>query len=277
MTVCIGALCADRNGRPATAVVVASDRMATLGGIIEFEHDVPKIKQISERVVSLTAGDALRGAQLAADIAARVPAGAVSVDAVGQEAVRAYVDRRRQQIETNYFTPRGLTMEAFYNVLQSRLLAQLAGMLDQQVSSFDYGVDMILAGVDDAGAHVYALRNPGALSNYAPIGFVAIGSGSLQAMQSMIGFRHTSTRSLMATVFSVYASKRRAEVAPGVGQSTDMAVITEDGLRFLAPGVLEQLTELYEEHERPVTEELKKRIRNLQLFPEETTNGQAEG
>src|SRR5512140_1703900 len=124
MTVCIGARCADRSGRPSAAAVVASDRMVPLGGLTEFEHGVSKIRQISERVLALTAGDALRGAQLAADIAARVPAGTVSVDLVGQQAVQAYVERRRQQIESNLFPPRGLTMESFYNVLQSRLRSQ---------------------------------------------------------------------------------------------------------------------------------------------------------
>ena len=272
MTVCIGALCANRSGQPARAAVVASDRMVTLGALTEFEHDVPKIRPVSDRVLALTAGDALRGAQLIEDVAGRLPAGGVSVDSVAQETVKSYVERRRQQIEVALFTPRGFTMEAFYNIYQNRLLPQLAGMLDQQAASFDFNVDALIAGVDDAGAHVYVVRNPGALSNYAPIGYAAIGSGSLHAMQSMIGFRHTAARELYETVFSVYASKRRAEVAPGVGQYTDMAVVTEDRVTYLARDVLDHLAQLYEEHERPVSEDLRDRIRALKLFLEETSS-----
>jgi 20S proteasome alpha/beta subunit len=274
MTVCIGALCADRTGQPSRAAVVASDRMVTLGGLTEFEHEVPKIRRVSDKTLVLTAGDALRGAQLAGDVASHIPAGAVSVSSVAEAGVRAYVERRRQQIESTLFTPRGLTMEAFYNVLQSRLLAQLAGMLDQQVASFDFGVDALIAGVDDSGSHLYAVRNPGLMSDYAPIGYSSIGSGALHAMQSMIGFRHTSSRSLYECVFSVYASKRRAEVAPGVGQYTDMAVITDAGASFLASDVLDQLAQLYDQHERPVSEELRERILGLNLFPEEALNDQ---
>ena len=47
MTVCIGALCSD-----ATDVVVISDRMVTLGHLTEFEHELPKINNITDRVVA---------------------------------------------------------------------------------------------------------------------------------------------------------------------------------------------------------------------------------
>jgi hypothetical protein len=68
VTVCIGALCASRDGRAGGAVVVASDRMVTLGGLTEFEHEVPKVTVVAARAVALIAGDALRGAQLARDL-----------------------------------------------------------------------------------------------------------------------------------------------------------------------------------------------------------------
>ena len=41
MTICLGALCAGAEGREASTVVVASDCMMTMGGITEFEHELP--------------------------------------------------------------------------------------------------------------------------------------------------------------------------------------------------------------------------------------------
>ena len=41
MAVCLSALCAGADGREASVVVVASDCMMTMGGITEFEHELP--------------------------------------------------------------------------------------------------------------------------------------------------------------------------------------------------------------------------------------------
>jgi hypothetical protein len=46
VTIGLGALCAGTEGGGASAVVVASDRMVTMGGITEFEHEVPKVTQV---------------------------------------------------------------------------------------------------------------------------------------------------------------------------------------------------------------------------------------
>src|SRR5438093_193522 len=157
MTVCISALCAGPDGA-AKNVVVVSDRMVTLGRLTEFEHEVPKITNITDKVVALIAGDALRGSQL--------------------------------------------------------------------------------------------IRN-------------VIESGALQALQSMIGFGHMSGRSLHQTVFACYASKRRAEVAPGVGKDTDLAILSNKGMFKADKTALDSLEELYQEYQKPASDVLMKKAEEI--------------
>jgi hypothetical protein len=64
----------------------------------------------------------------------------------------------------------------------------------------------------------------------------------------MIGFRHSPTAGLRETVFRVYAAKRRAEVAPGVGLDTDVAIVSASGVRFLSVSTLEGLATLYDNY-----------------------------
>lgn len=265
MTVCIGALCADAQGTPWRAAVVASDRMVTMGGLMEFEHEYPKVVEVTNRVLALVAGDALRGAQLVRTVRGLIPATPTTVEIIAAAAAAAYSEQRRAQVQAEFFTPRGIAMADFYNGLQQRLLPQIAGMLDQQAAGFDYGVEVLIAGMDDEGAHIHAIRNPGAGSNYASIGYTAIGSGALHALQAMIGFDHMGEQSLNDTVFQVYVAKRRAEVAPGVGQDTDVAVITAEGCMFLDQSVLEQLSRLYGEHQKPFSERFRAKISELKL------------
>src|ERR687888_1762988 len=104
MTICLGALCAGPDGREASAVVVASDRMVTIGtsgGITEFEHEVPKVTQIGDRIVALAAGDALRGARLVQELRRYIQQGAPPMQNVAATAAAQYAALRRQQIEND--------------------------------------------------------------------------------------------------------------------------------------------------------------------------------
>jgi hypothetical protein len=153
--------------------------------------------------------------------------------------------------------------------MQPNLKEGLIAQIDKFVSEFNYGVQLLLAGVDSTGAHLYEVHNPGGrFDEYGQIGFNAIGIGQMHALHSMIGFRHSPTRDIYETIFSVYASKRRAEIAPGVGTDTDLVVITQGGYYPIASDKLNGLNALYQEHQKPATTELSNRVSKLDLFKE---------
>lgn len=273
MTVCVGAICADLTGEADRAVVIASDRMVTMGGLIEFEHEIPKVTQITPRAVALVAGDARRGNRLVRDLSAAFQGGAPSVQQVAAQAALHYAALRREQLEIELFVPRGLTMEQFYTELQQKLNPQITFNMDNYVAAFDYGVELLVAGVDDTGGHVFSIGNPGGGYNDSlPVGYLAVGSGALHAIQSLIGARHTGARSLDETIFAVYMAKRRSEVAPGVGHDTDLWVITKHGIYRLSHPELAQLDELIVAQQQPIRQELKDRVRGLALFAQEGTD-----
>ena len=266
MTICLGALCAGADGTDASAVVVASDRMVTMGGITEFEHEVPKVTQIGDRIVALAAGDALRGAQLINELRRDVHHGAQQLQNVAATAAALYAALRRQQIESEILSPRGITMQQFYQGLQQAMLPQLVINIDNLIGTFNYNLEVLIAGADDSGAHLCAITNPGgSYDDFQPIGYAAIGSGALHAVQSLIGMRQAPLRSLHETVFNVYASKRRAEAAPGVGRETDVVIIQANAITRVEQPVLQQLDTLYQEYQRPV-EEMGRHLHVLNLL-----------
>jgi hypothetical protein len=106
---------------------------------------------------------------------------------------------------------------------------------------------MIIAGVDGTGAHLFTVGNPGGVAQCQDvIGAVAVGSGQIHAIQSMISFRHGSMDPLKDVLFRVFSSKRRAELAPGVGHETDLAVVSPHGVRHLSTRALEELDRIDE-------------------------------
>jgi 20S proteasome alpha/beta subunit len=139
-------------------------------------------------------------------------------------------------------------------------------MLDQNSAQYNFGVEFLIAGVDTTGGHIFSVSNPGGTYNeYCQIGYAAIGSGAIHAVQSMIGFGHTGKCDLLKTIFYVYASKRRAEVAPGVGKDTDLAIINHEGVTQLTGDQLASLEELYNEYIRPLDQGILDKLEKLDL------------
>ena len=239
MTICLGALCRDESD--GDTVVLASDRMVTWMGLTEFEHQVPKIHQISVSTWALIAGDALAGTRIARDVARQLAGSAGTVGEIANLVATRYAEVRIEAATAQLLTARGLTFQQYYQMHQ-QLLPQIVGGIDTAIANFNLGVEMIIAGVDGTGAHLFTVSNPGGMAQCQDvIGSVAVGSGQIHAIQSMIGFRHSSMDPLKDVLFRVFSSKRRAELAPGVGHETDLAVISPQGVRHLAEATLDEL------------------------------------
>ncbi len=173
---------------------------------------------------------------------------------------------RDAQIEAEVFRPRGLTRLQFYQGAAPAIAQrpQIFFGIDNQVATFNLNIEVIVTGIDGHGGHLFFVGNPGqTVSSFHQIGYHAIGSGALQALQSMIGFGHMSGRSLHQTVFACYASKRRAEVAPGVGKDTDLAVLSNKGMFKADKTALDSLEELYQEYQKPASDVLMKKAEDI--------------
>lgn len=274
MTICLAALASDGARQ---VVVVAADRMVTLGGFMEFEHQIPKMVALSDASTVLIAGDTLAGTSLANQVAAELRAGGGRPSSeVARNLADAYKNMRAQKVEETVLGPRGLSADNFYE-RHATLNPQITMMLDQQMAQFNLGVELLLAGVDGDSAHLFTVVNPGGdHAEHDVIGYAAIGSGAIHALQSMIGFEHHAGVPLAETVFHVYAAKRRAEVAPGVGPDTDLTILSSDGATTLSGEQLKSLREIYEEHQKVSQDALTSKIRSLTIgTSEQGTNGPA--
>lgn len=241
-------------------MVVAADRMVTYPGFIEFEHPGSKMVQLGDHAIVMVSGDTLIGMRLANDAAAALAGSAGPIAAIAADLGVRYAGARNQQSEQQVLSVRGLNFQTFY-ANHNSLNGQAVMLTDNQLAQFDLGVELLLAGVDDTGAHIHTVHNPGGLDrNHDPITYAAIGSGAIHVLPSMAGFAHGGTASYPETLFRVYASKRRAEVAPGVGGDTELAVVTRSGVQRLTSADLERLSSLYDKFTSKTNTELKKQL-----------------
>ena len=177
MTVCLAALFAgDEQNSP--AAVVAADRMVTMGGFIEFEHAVPKMAQPSPYATVMIAGETLTGTRLARDVADALNGSNPRIAQIAQALAQQYQAVRRAQVEQQILAPRGLDFGSFY-ANHASLNHQVTMMVDQAMSQWNLGVELLLAGVDFGGAHIFSIHNPGGSElQHDVIGYAAIGSGA---------------------------------------------------------------------------------------------------
>jgi hypothetical protein len=269
----MAALCKDEGTE---RVVVAADRMVTYPGFIEFEHAVPKIGNACPYALAMAAGDTLTGTRLAHDVAEDMKGTSPRVLEIAERLADQYEDMRKDRIEHMIMSPRALDLETFY-AKHAELNANLVMVVDQAMMNLDLGVELLLAGVDQTGAHLYTVRNPGKPElQHDVIGHAQIGSGAIHTLQSMIGFGHKPEAEFRETVFRVYASKRRAEVAPGVGVDTDMAVVSADGVQWLTEKQLNQLQDLYDNYRQTSNNALENELSSLELDNENGGDNGAE-
>jgi 20S proteasome alpha/beta subunit len=249
MTVCIAAIC--DSGQ---AIVAVTDRMFTLPGVVEFETTEGKIEPIGKTCVALAAGHSPNATEVIATIKDRLQGNQNPLHTKMAEVVKqAYCTVRAEQAEIAVVAPmlgadflrwKDRMPLPTYLEKQSQMYGQLAMLQTQQ---FNLNVDLIIAGTDNKGAFVDQISNPGVLVPLQKLGYASIGTGALHAVVYLSLCGQTTRRGVAETIAHVYIAKRTAEVAPGVGRETDMAVIgAQLGIWHCNEAVMKELEKVYE-------------------------------
>jgi hypothetical protein len=246
----------------------ACDRMITSGDI-EFEPDnLRKFWWFTTSVVAMWAGDAGFQAEVIQVVnrvvlarVAKQPDNWWNVADVVDEYVKAWREAKRKRAETEILSPIGLTFE--------KLISGDHGLTDYMVNHLlsaisEYRMpgevrgapftETIIAGVDRSGgnervvSHLYRLWED-QYSSQDLTAFAAIGAGAWHANSQLMQAKYDSTKTVDEAIWRTYVAKRRAEVAPGVGEKgTNMFALGPDvGMSMNVPqDWVAELTQRYE-------------------------------
>lgn len=231
MTVCLAVLC--DGGK---SIIAASDRMITTAyPPVEFEHNVGKIELLSNNCVALTAGSALAHTELFAQTRADIVDLTIpSPQLIAGKVKENFVKQRLARAEDEYLHPRGMTVASFYGKHISGLPSQVGLTIDQRIQSIKYNLEIILAGCDSTGTgHIFGIRDPGICDCFDALGYHAIGSGEMHVLSAFISNGLTLDWDSARAATLALQAKKNAEVAPGVGKATDMALVTKAGIEIL--------------------------------------------
>jgi len=250
MTVCVAAICA-----PA-AVIGMSDRMLTAGDV-QFTPQRSKIVAVTTSIVAMISGDIALAHELLVEVTATVnariqtePQNWWKVKDVAELWKAAYLERLKRESESKWMAPLGLTLDTFIS-RNRELNSGLAGRLTQELLNYDLPImEVIFAGIDQSGPHLY-VADGGKVWCQDAVGFAAVGSGASHAKSQLMFSGHTASSPFNKTLYHIYAAKKRAEVAPGVGQETDSFIAWQlGGSSVIRDDIIDLVKTAYEEVEQ---------------------------
>jgi hypothetical protein len=209
-----------------------------------------KITQLnSAPAVLLFSGSVPDGEELLSEVRKAVkPFTGLPTANFAEAAKAAYISLKAKRVQETILGPLlGADFAKFQALVSqspsSQILQQVLGMIMQH----NLQLEILVAGVDDTGSHLFTVLHPGVLLPIETTGYGAIGSGGIHAAVRLSLGQHNSQASLVDTVYNVYEAKKAAEVAPGVGKLTDMAIVKDGRVRFVKPEMFAVLEKVHKE------------------------------
>jgi hypothetical protein len=151
-----------------------------------------------------------------------------TVEQIAAMYAEEFADIRRAQA----LAPLGLTYQTFSTVVLPPAVTDIAA---SRLANEKLGCRAIIAGVDQLGAQLYVVQDPGTVKNYTLDGWASIGIGSRHADLQFIAENHNRDKPFEDSLLLTYLAKKKADITPGVGVSTDVFWITAtEGYRLLA-------------------------------------------
>ena len=227
VTQLVGAICEDGK-----AIVAVADRMVT-SSAFRYEPGMSKGYMLTDTAFVMMAG----GTETASAIAQAAYAAVTQkqekyVAAMAREVALAFRAQREREVVERYLSKYGIRSLQHWHEVQGQLREDLAQSIAAQIAMHKVGVELMVGGVDTAGAKLYVTADRAESQPYTRTGYCCVGSGSVHAATTLARCKYDSTFGLNEALYVAYEAKKRAELAPGVGPETDIFVIDAGGLRI---------------------------------------------
>jgi hypothetical protein len=226
VTVCIAAVC-----ERLKTIVMISDRLISADwisteGVRKFDF----LALVGPWVTMFAGDEAFRYEPLSIRIRDKTHGrGKLSLTAVADVCHEAYKIELQRKQEMEILLPTGWTREAFLKEGRASLGEYRFTELEQLVTKATLGVDLLVAGFDDAGyPQIFEMCNGAIL--IPPLPYHAIGAGRAAALSRMYTTPHLCySNSFEEIAYGVCAAKFAAESTPTVGKDSTFVALEQDG------------------------------------------------
>jgi hypothetical protein len=268
VTVCIAALFTwNYAGAPpqmGIGAVTASDRMITAADI-QYEPLQQKIAFFDGTMI-LVAGDIAIHSQAILDAITQIRGRKLPPYDIAQIYGRSVQAINRRHAENQILGPLGLNTDTFLSQ-QKEFSDSFVNTITSQLQNYrPVDSEALVVGTDGERAHIYSVDAYGNDTNLDAVGFGAIGIGAWHAKSRLMQAGHVSARMIAPTLAALFAAKRNAEIAPGVGTYTDINIVLKGGISPLWDRVGPELHRLYRKYSQELDRISNEIVAELQGF-----------
>jgi 20S proteasome alpha/beta subunit len=250
MTVGIAAICDGGN-----AIVMAADRLVSVGvNDLEAELGAPKLIPITPRVVVAPTGT-IQNCEFVRERLQHTASlvGTMSVFSIAKKLRASCEAMRKRQVEYHVTRPIvGMSFAEFSKAAMNSPNSPGVAEVLREVQKHLFELALLLAGIDEYGAHLYCVQCT-SIDSYGAFGYSSVGRGHAAATASLASRRIAFQGcSVAQTIYYVYAAKRSSESVNAVGEATDMVVIRKGKeAEFLKPEHLDVLKRIHKRMKPP--------------------------
>lgn len=240
MTICVSAISTD-NGKE--AIVFSTDHMVSVGDLGQFEKEIKKYKVLNKNnIVAMLSGQML--------LFDRILEGTNDFHdfyKIREKIIENMAKIRKEIIKKEVYDLYSINDDYIKTILPSPIQNPFIQRILETVSTFSLQTNILLIGFDNEGKAQISEIDEKGYADYRDIHFHAIGSGSIQALNTLLFQKHCKSKDLKTTIYNVYKAKRNAEVVIGVGKETEVIILSGEGRRELKEEQMLKLEKIYEE------------------------------
>jgi len=223
------------------ALVFATDRMITSMLLGQFEHNIEKYRRLTPTTVAMVSGELNNYQKIFDNLKIED-----SYDTIEQKIYDNIIKERDGMIEKEIFSRFKIDQDYIKNVLSDNMPNKIIDGMLNDIKNFEFQVSVLLAGFKGGHAYISDIKER-SISYRRDISFSAIGSGSIQAINTLFFQKHSKNEGIKTTLYNVYKAKRNSEVAIGVGKETDLFILSNTGnLYKVEQENISKLSEIYE-------------------------------
>jgi hypothetical protein len=219
---------------------------------VQYEPQQQKIAFFGKSLI-LVAGDIGVHSQAIRDTEKEIRERELSPHDVAQIYGRSIQAISRRQAENEILAPLGLNTDTFHAQQKEFSLGFVEMITNQLQHRRPIETEALIVGSDGESAQIYSIDAYGNETCLDGVGFGAIGIGAWHAKSRLMQVGHTSTRFMAPALASIFAAKKNAEIAPGVGSNTDIHFILKDAVFPIWDSVAPELARLYQKYSAEVS------------------------
>lgn len=235
MTICISAICTENKEEH---IVFAVDHMITTG-LGQFEHSINKYNVLNENVVGMMAGNALL-----MDYFFDEDYSENSFSEILDIFEEKFKEKRLNIIEKESLDVYSIDLDFIRDILKGPITNDFQAAILKKIAKTKLESAILLMGFENNKARIAEVSDYG-IGNFNRINFHTIGSGSIQAQNTLLFQKHSKKDDLRTTLYNVYKAKKNAEVMQGVGQDTEIGFLNNGSIVMLDKKNMDILDNVY--------------------------------